>query len=528
MSSTSRVTRNALLAVGLGLIASLANAATPLSTVRVVSGLTKPVWVGSPPGDNHRLFVVEQKVTPASTGRIRIVKDGVLLPAAFLSVTGNSTGNEQGLLGICFDPNFMTNGVMFISANKAGGQGTTQIDRVTVSDPNADVASVVSTFNLLTLPQPATNHNGGGIAIGPDGALWVPLGDGGSQNDPNCNAQNGSLLFGKILRLDPVTGGAAAGNPALPGFDARIWSYGMRNPWRWSFDRANGDLYVGDVGQDAFEEIDYVAAPSAGGINFGWKVMEANACGPGTSSCAPGQPLCNDPSYVGPVHTWAQAGTGACAIIGGYVYRGCAIPDLQGTYFFADNCNNQIWSFKMVNGVKTALTNRTAELVPSTPGTSITSISSFGEDNHGEVYICDLNGGEIFKIVPNPSVPAPSADLGSGKVGGNGKKPLLSTCGLLSIGESCEVDLEDAPANRLSLLLASLSQSPVPAFGGTFVPGAPLVCVAVLNTDANGRIDLAVGGGSGPVTFYAQYLIDDPGATAGVGMSNALKIDFQP
>ncbi len=530
MNPTSR--RATLVALGglaFALVADRADAATPLTTVRVANGLTKPVWVGSPPGDNHRLFVIEQKTTPSSAGRIRVIQDGVLLTNPFLTVTGNATGNEQGLLGMCFDPGFMTNGRFYINQTKAGGAGISQIDAITVSNPASNVANVVSTFNLLTLLQPFTNHNAGGMAIGKDGALWIPLGDGGSADDPTCNAQNGASLLGKILRIDRMTGAAAPGNPVIPGFDPRIFAYGLRNPWRWSFDRLTGDLYIGDVGQDAAEEIDFVAWPSAGGQNFGWKMMEATSCGNGgTAACAGSTPTCNATSLIPPVHVWSQTGTGACAIIGGIVYRGCAIPDLQGTYFFADYCNNQVWSFKMVGGVKTALTNRTAEMVPSTAGTSITSISSFGEDDRGEVYICDLNGGEIFKIVPAVSVPAPSVDLGSGKAGGNGRVPRLVTCGLLSLGLPCEIDLEDAPANRAALLVASASQSPVSVYGGTFLPAPPLVAVVLRTTDASGRLDLSVTGGGGPLSFYAQVLTDDPGATAGVGISNALRIDFQP
>lgn len=501
--------------------AALASAQTPLDTVLLQSGFARPIWAGSPPGDKARIFVCEQH-----TGRVEIVKNGTLLATAYVTVGPLTTGNEQGLLGMAFDPNFESNGHFYVNYTTTGG-GTVIRRFTALGDPmTSDIADPASALTLLNVAQPFSNHNGGNLMFGLDGYLYVGLGDGGSSNDPNCNAQNKLALLGKMLRIDVSAGTAAvpATNPFVgnTAYNPLIWSLGLRNPWRWDIDPATGDFYIGDVGQGAWEEVDYVPA-SAGGQNFGWRIMEGNAC-TANAACMGSLP-CNDPGYTDPVQVYSLAGA-ACAVTGGVVYRGCAIPDLKGTYFYADYCNGQINSFKMVGGVLTALTNRTAELDP--PGTlALNTITHFGRDACGEILICDQTGGELYRVVPG--APAPMADLGNGKVGGNGKTPNWSVCGLTGSGQTADYQLIDGPANRLALLFISFTQGAVPFFGGTLVPGVPIPLTITLGTNAQGEILVPnVAGGGGPVSFYSQWVIDDPGATLGVGMSNAIRVDLQP
>ncbi len=388
----------ALASLGLALFASPSNALsndaagiTPLTSVRVAAGLASPLYVTTPPGDLDRLFIVQQR------GLIRILNlatGGVnATPFINLSTKVSSSGSERGLLGLAFHPDYASNGFFYVSYTRASGHASI-VERYTVSgDPNvADAASATTIFGPQS--QPFSNHNGGCIQFGPDGKLYLGLGDGGSANDPSCNAQNGNSLLGKLLRLND-DGSVPVDNPfvGVAGFRDEIWAYGLRNPWRFSFDRANGDLWIGDVGQNAIEEIDWVPAGSLGGENYGWKVMEGNNCFSTSACTAP--PPCNDPSFTDPIHTYSHAG-GNCSVSGGYVYRGCGIPSLQGTYFFADFCSTRIWSFEWDGVSQSNFQTRQAELTPDVG--SIGNIASFGEDGYGELYIVDL-GGELFKIV---------------------------------------------------------------------------------------------------------------------------------
>ena len=386
-------------AVGCSLLPSPppAEADTTLTTVRVASGLSNPLFVTAPPGDTHRAFLVEQRL--GTQGRVRILNldTGIVNATPFLTVNGVSTGDEQGLLGLAFHPDYSSNGYFYVDFTNAAG--TTTIRRYTVSsDP--DVADPNSAYSILSIPQPYANHNGGWIAFGPDGYLYISMGDGGSGGDPQGHAQNVNDLLGKLLRLD-VNGDAFPTDPntnyAIPptnpfvGLNGRdeVWAYGLRNPWRCSFDRLTHDLFIADVGQNAWEEIDFQPAGSLGGQNYGWRCYEGNHAY-NTSGCnAPG-------TMVFPIYEYGH--NPACSITGGYVYRGSQICDLRGTYFFADYCSAHIWSFRY-NGLNvTDFRDRTAELHPA-GGLTIDSITSFGEDAAGELYICD-RGGEVFKIVP--------------------------------------------------------------------------------------------------------------------------------
>jgi len=398
----------------------LAQAVAPLTTQTVTSGLTLPLYVTAPPGDTNRLFIVEQR--SGSTGRIRIFKKGGPTPglvvAPYLSVPNVSTGSEQGLLGLAFHPDYSSNGYFYVNYTSGAGAGSTFIRRYQVSG-DADLANTNGT-PVLSYSQPQTNHNGGWIGFGPDGYLYIASGDGGNSNDTGAghtttsgNAQDiTSNLLGKLLRID-VNGddfgtdgnrnyAIPASNPMVSGplaaGDDEIWDYGLRNPWRCAFDRLTGDLYIADVGQNVIEEVDFEPA-GMGGRNYGWRCLEGNTC-TGLTGCD-----CNTnntPSIprIPPVHTYTHAQ--GCSITGGYCYRGSAIPSLQGTYFFADYCDNTIWSFRLVSGVVTEFTDRTTQLDPPGPA-SIVSITSFGEDADGEMYIVD-QGGEVFKIVANCTI----------------------------------------------------------------------------------------------------------------------------
>jgi glucose/arabinose dehydrogenase len=391
-----------------------AHAQTPLTTVRIASGLQSPIWAGAPKGDD-RLFIVQKG------GRVRILQGGTLLATDFLDIGSLiQSGSEKGLLGMAFHPDYASNGYFYVNYTRAGGAGgTSVVVRYTVS-ANPDVADATSALELLTLVQPFTNHNGGGIAFGPDGMLYIGFGDGGSSNDPACNAQNLGTWHGKMLRID-VDGGTPYAVPAdnpfvgTAGALPEIWQYGLRNPWRWSFDSETGDLYIGDVGQNNREEVDVTGA-GVGGLNFGWKQVEGTRCNT-TTNCPPTIPPCGDPSLVVPVVELTHGGfSGPCSVIGGYVYRGCAIPDLQGTYFYSDYCDDLIRSFEWTP--TTGVTNqidRTAELTPSVG--SISSISSFGEDGFGELVIVDY-GGEVY------SIQAASPPAGLLDCDGNGRDDL--------------------------------------------------------------------------------------------------------
>lgn len=370
-------------------------------SIRIATGFNKPLWVGAPAGDT-RLFVVEQ-----TTADIKIIKSGVVQATLFIDLTSkvNAAGNERGLLGMAFSPNYANDGYFYVHYTAGASPGTSVVERYSVS-ANPDVADSTSGTIVLQQPQPFSNHNGGNLAFGSDGYLYIGYGDGGSANDPQCNAQNGATKLGKMLRIDvsslPYT--IPATNPwnsPTDGILDEIWAFGLRNPWRYAFDRATGDLFIADVGQNAVEEVD-VEPALTGGRNYGWKMMEGNNCLGSSSGCAVVPPPCGSPVYTAPIQTYTHAS--GCSITGGRVYRGCALPSLDGTYFYADYCSNNVWSLKWDGaGGFTNFANQTATLAPG-GGLAIASVTSFGEDGFGEVYIVDQGStattGEIYKIVP--------------------------------------------------------------------------------------------------------------------------------
>lgn len=336
-------------------------------------GLTSIVSAG-----DDRLFLTEQ------VGRI-VVWDGTkILPEPFIDLSALvSCCGEQGLLSVAFHPRYAENGLLFVDYTNTAGN--TVIARYRVSAADADAADPASGVVLLTIDQPFANHNGGELQFGPDGFLYIGMGDGGSANDPFCNAQNDGSLLGKLLRIDvdanggsPPFHGIPTGNPFRPdgGPPNEVWAKGLRNPWRFSFDRLTGDLWIGDVGQDAREEIDFQPRGSAGGENYGWKVVEGSLCGAGgmsgCSSSAP-PPPCGSPLYVAPVFEYTHD-FGDCSVTGGYVYRGTAMPDFAGVYFYGDYCTGRLLAAGR-------------ELAPRAP-----NLSTFGQDASGELYLGTASG----------------------------------------------------------------------------------------------------------------------------------------
>ncbi len=330
----------------------------------VASGLASPVDIQFPEDGSGRMFVLEQ------VGRIRIVQNGRLLETPFLDITDRvvRAGNEQGLLGLAFDPRYRLNGYFYV--NYTGERGATRLSRFQVAaDPN--LAEAGSEKVLLHIPQPFRNHNGGGLTFGRDGYLYAGLGDGGSAGDPFGNGQRTDVLLGKILRLD-VHHGDPYAIPADNPFGNEVWAYGLRNPWRFSFDRLNGDLYIADVGQDQWEEVDYLPAGSPGGANFGWNYFEGSH--PYASLPPPNL------NAILPVAEYGHA-EGSCSVTGGYVYRG-AMSEWNGIYLYGDFCSGKVW------GLQRSESGWQARLLFETRA----SITTFGQDPAGEVYFADRRG----------------------------------------------------------------------------------------------------------------------------------------
>jgi glucose/arabinose dehydrogenase len=348
-----------------------------------------------------RLFVVLQSGTV-------VIWDGTqVLPTPFLDVSGKITCcGERGLLSTAFHPSYATNGFFFVDYTNLNGD--TVIERYRVSASDANRAEIGSAAILLTIPQPFANHNGGQLKFGPDGFLYIGMGDGGSGDDPNCNAQSDASLLGKLLRIDvdqsvdtPPFHGIPPSNPFLStGGPHEAWAKGLRNPWRFSFDRLNGNLVIGDVGQGSREEIDFQPASSHGGENYGWKVMEGTECGGGgTSGCTSPVPPCHDPSYTMPVLDYSHD-AGRCSVTGGYVYRGVDVADLYGMYVYGDYCSGEIWAAMPEPGAWS-----TALLPFSAP-----NLTTFGEDSLGELYAGTQNG-QLYRFASTVVRPVSVAEI---------------------------------------------------------------------------------------------------------------------
>lgn len=346
---------------------------TPFAT-----GLDSPVDIKN--AGDERLFVVQQ------TGSIRVVNgDGSVNGTPFLTLNVNDSGNEQGLLGVVFHPDYATNGYFYV--NYTAGNGSSQISRFTVSN-NPDIADASSELSILNVSQPFSNHNGGCLQFGPDGFLYIGLGDGGSGGDPGNRSQNPGTLLGKMLRIDvdnPSNGnnyGIPADNPFVNQNNTRdeIWALGVRNPWKFSFDAQTGELWIADVGQNEIEEINKVDG-TTGGLNYGWRCYEGN-----TTFNPSGCP--SDNTLTFPFVDYSHSGNGAfkCSVTGGYVYRGSDFPDMQGLYVFGDFCSDEIATIDSSGNLL---------FFDTSPG----GLSTFGVDMNNELYVAGLGAGIIYRVI---------------------------------------------------------------------------------------------------------------------------------
>jgi len=376
-----------------------------LAVIRVAKVPAKAIYVTQPKQEKNRLFVVNQK------GLIYIIKNEKTIKTPFLDISdrvhGSLTpGSEEGLLGLAFHPDYADNGYFYV--NYVNKNDSTIVSRFSTSD-EINIADKDSEKRILGIPQPYGNHNGGHMAFGPkDGLLYIGLGDGGKWGDPFNNAQDTNTLLGSILRIDINNGepySIPKDNPFI-GQDYRkeeIFCYGLRNPWRFSIDRETNDLIIGDVGQDLWEEINWTSWEESRGGNFGWRTMEAN-------HCYNPEDFCDTTGLIMPVHEYPnnaaymkiligmddKEATG-CSVTGGYVYRGKNIQHLLGTYIFGDYCTGRIWSFKLRDGKPTAFTNVRKEVKRNSKDVPM-FISSFGEDNSGELYVVDYLGA-VYKFI---------------------------------------------------------------------------------------------------------------------------------
>lgn len=389
-----------------------ADAGSPLAITRVASGLERPVFATHRVGVPDRLFIVEQR------GVIQLLdlSTGLLAGTPFLDIDSEVLGpvagiDERGMLGLAFHPDAPSSPFLYVSI--INSDGDIALLRYEVSaDP--DVADPGSAHPVLTVPQIFANHNGGWIGFGSDGYLYMAIGDGGGPGcDGDHDSQDIDVLLGKVIRIDVDADDFPADpqrnyrippdNPlvGVAGAD-EIWTVGLRNPWRNSFDRVTGDLYIADVGGISREEINFQRADSVGGLNYGWNCAEGTVCS-SESGCIDVDCVCGEVTLTAPIFDYSHEFF-ACAIIGGYVYRGADLPDLVGAYLFADFCNGQISSLRHDGVQVTELLNRTAELTPE-PGLSIENISSFGEDAQGELYLVDRGQpgeGEVYRIIAGP------------------------------------------------------------------------------------------------------------------------------
>ncbi|MEP7287122.1 MAG: PQQ-dependent sugar dehydrogenase [Chloroflexota bacterium] len=344
-----------------------------------LDGFDNPTGISNANDGSGRLFIVQK------AGSIIIVRDGKKVATPFLDITSliDSGQSERGLLSVAFHPKYKDNGLFFVYYTAPGGDVT--IARYKVSS-NPDVADPGSAKILLTQVHPRINHNGGQVMFGPDGYLYMGLGDGGGGGDPDRNGQNPKTLLGKLLRLDVDNGdpyGIPADNPFATnkaGGRPEVWAIGLRNPWRFSFDRGTGDLYIADVGQNDFEEVDVVKAGNTGLLNFGWNTTEGLHCYPAGAQC-------DQSKFIQPVAEYDHSL--GCSISGGFVYRGAAYPVLRGTYFYSDYCSGRIWGLQQANG------SWQSAILMQGAG----SVSTFGEDEAGELYVADLSKGTISKLV---------------------------------------------------------------------------------------------------------------------------------
>ena len=341
----------------------------------VAEGFSQPLGLTTDGVNAERLYVIEK------TGAVRVIEDGELWAEPFLDVSGQiSTNSERGLLDIAFDPDYAENGLVFVHYSDA--EGATTLSSFSVNEDGTQLLLDSETV-LLSVPQPYPNHNGGELEFGPDGYLYMALGDGGAGGDPQRNGQNLGTLLGAILRLDVASDAYTVpeDNPFVyrEGAAPELWAYGLRNPWRFSFDRETGDLWIADVGQNQWEEVNLQAAESPGGENYGWNIMEGTHCYETES--------CEQEGLVLPVIEYSHASGDGSSITGGYVYRGEALPELAGAYIFGDYGSGNIWRATETDGIwaKDLLLG------------SGMNVTSFGQDEAGELYVVSIGGG-VYRL----------------------------------------------------------------------------------------------------------------------------------
>jgi glucose/arabinose dehydrogenase len=354
-----------------------------ISLVTVAAGFVQPVHVTHAGDGSGRIFVVEQ------AGRIRILDNGVVFPTPFLDIASRvASVGEQGLLSVAFPPGYSAKRYFYVYYTPVPGDNTV-VARYRVTADN-NIADNTSETVVLRVPQPFGNHNGGQLAFGPDGYLYIGKGDGGGGGDPLNSGQRTDTLLGKILRIDVESGAATYAIPpdnpfvGTAGILPEIWALGLRNPWRFSFDRLTGDFYIGDVGQGNFEEIDFQPAADPGGRNYGWNIMEGGSCYP------PGTVGCNRIGLALPVFVYDHSL--GCSVTGGHVYRSSSVPALQGIYFYGDFCSGRIWGLRKAGAVW-----ENAELLA--PGNPAMNITTFGEDESGNVYVVNYASGDLLEIL---------------------------------------------------------------------------------------------------------------------------------
>lgn len=482
----------------------------------LVEGLTNPVGFYTPGDGTGRFFIVEQG------GTIRIFKNGQLLSTPFLSLDPQNevvAGGERGLLGLAFHPNFSSNGFFFVNFTRQP-DGATVIARYKVSS-NPDVADTTSRADILVIGQPYANHNGGHIAFGPDGYLYIGMGDGGSGGDPQNNAQNLNSLLGKMLRIQPNTTTPAGYSNPVGNIRSEIWALGLRNPWFWSFDRATGDLYIGDVGQNAWEEVNFRRFNDPPGANFGWSCLEGN------HNYNLNRFPCNDEDFVAatvrPVAEYSH--NEGFSITGGFVYRGSQYPNLVGRYFYTDYSTGTLWSIKQTS---------TQPVIFSPPEQHLDVdyfISCFGEDDAGELYVCDHFFGKIRRLQDASSTPPDltGSTFSASTPYANQSEEVTFTVHLVNTGGLSQnpVSVQITVPSGLTYKPGSLTlpgsndnAAPVLTWQGVLTPNVPvdISYVAVVNIGEGNPITQALVSGSGysSLTLKHALLIPRPvlGTTA--------------
>ena len=473
---------NLLVAAVLGMNAAPLVHADPSPAIGlspVATSLASPVAATHAGDQSGRLFIVLQ------AGQIVIFDGNSVLPTPFLDIrTLVGSGGERGLLSVAFHPSYEVNGYFFV--NYTDTDGNTVVARYQVSS-DENVADPASAEIILRLDQPFANHNGGQLQFGPDGFLYIGTGDGGSGGDPDNRAQNLQDLLGKILRID-VDGNLPyeipADNPFVNDATARneIWAYGLRNPWRFGFDRLSGDLFIADVGQNSFEEINFQRANSSGGENYGWRLMEGSSCFNPPSGC-------NDGSLVLPVLEYPHSE--GCSVTGGYRYRGIAVPQLTGIYLFGDFCSGTIWG-----GVLEGNAWRRIELA-ATP----LSVSAFGENEAGELFVLNYTAGVLYRIT---SVPVCEADLDQSNYS-DGEVITASTLRFFNPG--------DAPVPvELKIWIDTPDNTPISVFNFGAKGAFSLQAGADIELGPRGLLTVTPGMARGPYEFSCRMLDPVTGA----------------